>query len=130
MRAICVQGGRGGQKGPKNCMHTISMAPYKTQPAAGKKLRIGFFNAIAQLLTKIARSQYVIQFSQQCFFPFPVYQNFLDVKRLKLRKKHTKSRQSETDVWKMHPLPFLWRYRSRVQYIVASRCCCKDRRPI
>ena len=27
MRAICVQGGRGGQKRPKNCVHTISMAP-------------------------------------------------------------------------------------------------------
>ena len=29
MRAICVQGGRGGPKRPKNCVHTISMAPYE-----------------------------------------------------------------------------------------------------
>ena len=32
MRAICVQGGRGGQKRPKNCVHTISMAPYTKFP--------------------------------------------------------------------------------------------------
>ena len=48
MRAICVQGGRGGQKRPKNCVHT-SMAPNKSFSQYVILVSIFFFEGIGYL---------------------------------------------------------------------------------
>ena len=42
MRATCVQGGRGGQIRPKNCVHTISMAPKGESKLSSKPSWRGF----------------------------------------------------------------------------------------